>query len=82
MIGARRMRRGSRSDDISTAPAMSILPCALRQRGFIDLDRIFKQAAVGIDHGAPQVVQQPRTLCSCQARAGPVVAGQRCRSSG
>ena len=95
------MRRGSPSGDsfdragnahlalwAATLPACGRVFCgAEREGGLIDLDQVLKQAAIRIDHGTAQLVQQePGTLVTAEPELGLElqggdtirVAGSRC----
>ena len=56
------------ADRAAALPARGrLLRCTQRQRGLIDLDQVLKQTAIGVDHGAAQLVQQqPGTLVAAE----------------
>ena len=61
----------------ATLPACGRVSCgAEREGGLIDLDQVLKQAAIRIDHGTAQLVQQePGTLVTAEPELGLELQG-------
>ena len=60
----------------ATLPAGRVFCGAEREGGLIDLDQVLKQAAIRIDHGTAQLVQQePGTLATAEPELGLELQG-------